>query len=142
MDVRIASDLIDAIVAAAAATPDREVCGLLLGDVPERVGDVRSTANVAADPTSAFEIDPTVLFAAIRAERTGGPGIIGHFHSHPNGSPTPSARDAAMADRPGRLWLIVAGGVVGAWRERPGGSMQGAFEPVRLVVDRATSGCA
>ena len=157
MDVRIASDLIDAIVAEAARAPGHEVCGLLFASPQtdrnlgagsldfardERVLEARTTPNVAADPSRAFEIDPASLFVAIRAERAGGARILGHYHSHPSGSPTPSARDAAMADRPGRLWLIIADGIVKAWRERPGGPVQNAFEPVRLVVDRATSGCA
>ena len=167
MDVRIASALIEAILADAARAPGREVCGLLLGEPcdpvraerrrsagpdlssgsldvarDERVGAVRATANVAADPARSFEIDPASLFAAIRAERAGGARILGHYHSHPNGSPRPSARDAATADRPGRLWLIAAAGAVRLWRERPGGIVQNAFEPVRLVVDPLTSGCA
>ncbi len=101
----------------------------------ERVFEARSAPNVAADPTRAFEIDPASLFAAIRAERAGGPPILGHYHSHPNGSPAPSACDAAMADRPGRLWMIVANGEATLWREVPGGPVQDAFKAVRLVVE-------
>jgi proteasome lid subunit RPN8/RPN11 len=171
MDVRIASELLDAIVAEAAGTPECEVCGLLFGcgarqspvrpgpvegrasdaaacntsfdfTQDERVAGIGATPNVAVDPVHSFEIDPVTLFAAIRAERAGGPRILGHYHSHPNGASTPSPRDAAMADRPGRLWLIVANGAVQAWRECPGGPVHAAFEPVRLVVDRTTSGCA
>ncbi len=99
------------------------------------------TANVSPDPSTTFEIDPAALFSAIRAERAGGPRILGHYHSHPNGSATPSARDAAMALQPGRLWLIVAAGEARLWREVPGGAMHGAFDPVELVVDGADDGC-
>ena len=140
MGVRISSELLDAIVAEAGASPDHEVCGLLLGSPrgvrDERVSSARSCRNVAADPERGFEIDPAALFAAIRAERGGGPPILGHYHSHPNGSARPSTCDAAMADRPGRLWLIVADGAVAVWREAPGGPVEAAFEPVRLIVDR------
>ena len=116
------------------------------GDDPtggrERITAIIPTANVAADPADRFEIDPAALFAAIRAERAGGGRIAGHYHSHPRGAAIPSPRDAAMADVPGRLWLIVAGGEARLWRERPGGAVQNAFVAVRLVVDVATSGCA
>ena len=108
---------------------------------PERVDSVVETANVSPDPTTTFELDPATLFAVLRAERAGGPRILGHYHSHPNGSPTPSTRDAAMALQPGRLWLIVAADAARMWREEPGGAMHGAFEPVELVVDRADDGC-
>ena len=110
-------------------------------EADERVGGVAETPNVAPDPATRFEIDPAALFAGLRAERAGGPRILGHYHSHPNGAPTPSARDAAMASQPGRLWLIVAAGEARMWRERPGGAMHGAFAPVELVVDETDDGC-
>lgn len=138
MSVRISRAVLDGVLAHAAADPGREACGLLLGG-PDRIRDARPTTNVAADPARRFEIDPAALFAAIRAERGGGAGLVGHYHSHPNGSPAPSPCDAAMADRPGRLWLIVAGGQAGCWRETPGGSVLDAFEPCSLSVE---GGCA
>ncbi|WP_398288699.1 M67 family metallopeptidase [Sphingomonas nostoxanthinifaciens] len=109
----IAADLLDAILAHAAADPTREVCGLLLGSAGQ-IEEARATANVAADPSCWFEVDPSALIAALRAERRGGPCLIGHYHSHPNGRPEPSPRDAAAAE-PGRLWLIVGGGVARLW---------------------------
>ncbi|WP_454882758.1 Mov34/MPN/PAD-1 family protein [Sphingomonas oryzagri] len=140
MTVRISRGVLQRILAHAANEPVREVCGLLLGS-PLRVENARETANVALDPASAFEIDPATLFGTLRAERAGGPRILGHYHSHPNGSPTPSARDAVMALQPGRLWLIVARGEARMWCEWPGGAMHGAFDPVELVVDDAQDGC-
>lgn len=130
-----------AVLAHAAAEPDREVCGLLFGDA-DRIDSVAPAGNVAADPARHFEIDPAALFAAIRAEREGGPRIAGHYHSHPSGSAMPSARDAAAACQPGRFWLIVAGDDATLWRELPGGTVLGAFEPARLVVDDGFGGCA
>ena len=99
------------------------------------------TPNVSPDPATSFEIDPAALFAALRAERAGGPRLVGHYHSHPNGLASPSLRDAAMALQPGRLWLIVTAGATRMWREVPGGAVHGAFEPVELVVDGADDGC-
>jgi proteasome lid subunit RPN8/RPN11 len=84
---------------------------------------------VAEDPHRSFEVDPRALFAALRAERAGGAKLIGHYHSHPNGLATPSARDAAAAE-PGWLWMIVGGGEAGLWIAEEGA----AFRPVRLTV--------
>lgn len=125
-----------AVLANVAAKPAQEVCGLLLGD-ESRIDEARPAGNVAPDPARHFELDPATLFAAIRAERGGGARLVGHYHSHPNGSVEPSIHDAAAACRPGWLWLIVAGGEAALWRELPGGPVQGAFEAVRLVVENA-----
>lgn len=71
--------------------------------------------NVAHDPRRSFEIDPAILFSAIRTERAGGARILGYYHSHPAGDPTPSAADLAQACADGRIWLILAQGHAVAW---------------------------
>ncbi len=108
--------------------PDQEVCGLLLGS-GDYVSQVVPTPNVAQDPACQFEIDPSALFAAIRTERSGGPALLGYYHSHPGGRPEPSRADAATSAGDGKLWLILADGKVAAWRATPGG-----FDPVVLEV--------
>jgi proteasome lid subunit RPN8/RPN11 len=128
MRAGIASEVLDAILAAAAADPHREVCGLLFGS-RERIVAAAAAANVAAAPHDSFEIDPGALFAALRAERAGGPRMIGHYHSHPTGRPEPSPRDAAAAE-PGRLWLIVGDGAARLWWSQPAGR----FAPVALEI--------
>lgn len=108
-----------------------EACGLLFGtDGVERAS---VAANVASDPARRFEIDPGALIAALRAEREGGERVIGYWHSHPSGDATPSATDAAMAAADGRLWLIVAGGAMTAWRAGESG-LHGRFEPIPLCI--------
>ena len=129
MSARIARSLHDRLLALAAAAPGREVCGLLFG-ADGRIAAIGEAANVAAAPQRAFEIDPRTLVAAYRAERGGGPRVIGHYHSHPGGRPVPSAADAAAARPDGRLWVIVAGGTVAAWRFGFAG-----FVAVPLVVE-------
>ena len=119
MQVSVPNTLIDRLLREAAADPTREVCGLLFGDVG-RIVSAEWTPNVAEDPGRAFEIEPAALFMAIRLERQGGPRLIGHYHSHPNGSSEPSPRDLAAAE-PGRLWLIIAAGVARLWHAEPGG---------------------
>lgn len=125
MDLTISRAALAQILDRATASPEAEICGLLLG-ADGCVTEVRPCANVAPDPRDSFEIDPTALIAAWRAARAGGAGPIGNYHSHPNGSTTPSTRDAAMAE-PGSFWIIVAGGEAACWRAGLSG-----FEPVTM----------
>ncbi len=114
MRSKISSTLLARLVAESAASAN-EVCGLLFGTCEEVVHTVKC-ANVATDPAISFEIDPAALIAAHKAARAGGPALVGHYHSHPNGSPEPSARDAASAMGDGALWLILAKAEARLWR--------------------------
>lgn len=132
MTVRISRLLIDRITALAEETGD-EVCGLLLG-VTDHIHAIRPAANVASDPSRHFEIDPTVLIAAHREARRGGPAVIGHYHSHPSGIAEPSATDAACAAPDGALWIILGDGLVRCWRARGDGAGVVCFDeaPIRI----------
>ena len=101
----------------------------MLFGTPEEVVHAVKCANVAADPAISFEIDPTALIAAHNAARAGGPALVGHYHSHPNGSSEPSARDAEGAMGDGALWLILTNTEARLWLSRA----VGAFEEV--VID-------
>lgn len=130
--VLISSDLLGRIVTETTREPGVEACGLLFGD-EHAITAFRPAPSVAADPSSRFEIDPATLLAAHRAQRGGGPCIVGCYHSHPGGSPNPSRRDAADAAPNGWLWLIVAGGEARLWRAVPNGAVHGRFDPVPLA---------
>ncbi|MBA4761679.1 M67 family metallopeptidase [Sphingomonas sp.] len=130
MALRISSCVIALIHHAAADAAPLEACGLLFGDgAVERASVI---ANVSDDPARRFEIDPAALIAALQAERAGGDRVIGYWHSHPSGDATPSSTDAAMAAADGKLWLIVAGETVTAWRAGPTG-LHGRFERVEVA---------
>jgi proteasome lid subunit RPN8/RPN11 len=116
MVVPVTSDVIATLLAQAARAAPQEACGLLLGR-DGRIDTVAEAANVSPDPLVRFEIDPAALFAAHRAARAGGPDLIGYYHSHPAGHPRPSATDCAHASGDGRVWAIVAGGIVAFWRD-------------------------
>ncbi len=137
MAVTIASELVRQILTEAAASPRVEICGLLFGDA-QAITAALPCRNVAADPARWFEIDPAALVAAHRAARTGGPRIVGHYHSHPTGVAVPSPRDAESAMADGALWLIAAGGVVRGWRAVADGPVEGRFE--RVVLDTRPDG--
>ena len=133
MRVEITTEALATIRAAAAADPMREVCGLLFG-APGLIARAEPAANVATRPADRFEIDPRALFAALREERGGGERLVGYYHSHPGGDPTPSRTDAEQAAADGRLWLIIGGDTVAAWRAGPDGERHRRFDRVELAV--------
>ena len=90
MTLRISSELHRQLLTDAAASPEREICGLMIGDT--EVEHLIAAENVADDPKTGFEIDPVALFSAIRNERGGGERLLGYYHSHPVGPPEPSAQ--------------------------------------------------
>jgi proteasome lid subunit RPN8/RPN11 len=101
----------------AAAAAD-EVCGLLEGR--RAAGAIAVTAfhpaaNIAAHPADSFAIDPAVQFALQRRLRGSATGVIGCFHSHPNGRAEPSVRDRANGSPDGWVWLIAAAGGLAAF---------------------------
>lgn len=128
MDIAVTSGVIATLIKEARKTADLECCGLLLGSpigpvrsAPPRIIDARPTPNVHSEPARHFEIDPAALIAAYRAERDGGPALIGFYHSHPNGHPRPSAEDCEHAGGDGRVWAIIAAGDVYFWQDAPQG---------------------
>jgi proteasome lid subunit RPN8/RPN11 len=124
MVIEVASDVIATLLEEAARAAPNECCGLLLGE-GARISEARPAANIADDPARRFEIDPMALLAAHKAARSGGPGLVGYYHSHPVGHPVPSATDCEHASGDSRVWAIVAGGEVRFWRDGEAG-----FEPV------------
>jgi proteasome lid subunit RPN8/RPN11 len=91
-----------------------EACGLLFGQ-EGRIERVEPARNVHPTPQTHFEIDPQALVDAQRAARDGGPGLIGHYHSHPTNRAEPSATDRRHAAGDGSIWAIVAGDDVAFW---------------------------
>ena len=120
MDIEVTRDVIATLIAEARRAAPLECCGLLLGR-KGRITHAQPAANVHPDPAWHFEVDPAALIAAYRAEREGGPALLGFYHSHPNGHPRPSATDCEHAGGDGRVWAIVAAGKVHFWRDTPDG---------------------
>ena len=128
MTIAITTAVLAGIRAAAAADLEREACGLLTGGT-DRIDGVVMAANVADDPRRRFEVDPRVVLDCHRATRRGGPLVVGCWHSHPTGDPTPSATDVAMIGRAGELWLIVGGGEFRCWRAGDGSFAAVVLQP-------------
>lgn len=116
MTVQLSSAVAEALVAEAQTACPHECCGLLLGH-GNTVTAIQPALNVHPTSATHFEIDPATLIAAHRAERAGGPQVLGCYHSHPAGPPEPSNADRAMAARDNRVWAIVGRGE-GGWTVR------------------------
>lgn len=115
---------------ARAAVP-RECCGILLGEAANITG-IAPAANVHPTPETHFEIDPQALVDAHRTARSGGPHVVGYYHSHPHSAPEPSATDKAMAARDGSIWAIIGeAGDITFWKDGEAG-----FEPLSYTVEQ------
>ncbi len=120
MQFTMTRDIPQNLLEEAGRKPHEEVCGLLLGQ-GGHVAKILPAANVHPTPSRFFEIDPAVLIAAARMARGGGLQVLGCYHSHPSGTAAPSQTDAAMAAHDGKLWAIVADGLIGWWRDGESG---------------------
>ncbi len=120
MNLTLAPHALEALHAEAVCASPLEACGLLLGR-DGYIASVQPAGNVHPAPETHFEIDPQALIDAHRDARSGGPEIIGYYHSHPQGPPQPSATDRAMATGDGRIWAIIGLSRVRFWRDTPSG---------------------
>ena len=126
--VIVAPNILDHLLAESVAAHPCEACGLLLGR-GDRIDTIRPCANVHPQPERHFEIDPRALIAGHRGAREGGLQVIGYYHSHPAGRPTPSATDREHATGDGMVWAIVGEGKVGWWRDEIGGFVALSYPP-------------
>ncbi len=116
------------ILAEARAAAPGECCGLVLGRRGARTAAatvLHPARNMETAPDR-FTLDPADHFAAQRAARAGGLGVIGCYHSHPDGMAQPSAADLAGASEDGFLWLIATPDGALAAFVYSGGVMTGA----------------
>lgn len=137
MIIRISSGVIETLLREARNAFPNECCGLVTGK-PGLAEAVVPAKNVHPHPASGFEIDPAALLATHRSVRAENRHVIGHYHSHPNGSPEPSPRDAARATHNGQVWFIIANGTVSGWQAvtpdaEDTSLVQGCFAPLRLL---------
>ena len=130
----------DQLAAEARAAYPNECCGLIegvrTGDTIEAVA-FHPTRNLAA-ASDRFEIDPAEHIRLLRSLRGTGREIVGCYHSHPDGEPTPSPRDRDSAHDEDFVWLIA--GLDASGTVTPAGFLfrNGNFGPFRgVAVPRA-----
>jgi proteasome lid subunit RPN8/RPN11 len=83
-----------------------EACGLL-GGPPGQVARVYTVENVYHSPV-AYLMDPAAQVGAMVEIEAAGWDVVGIFHSHPAGPPTPSETDVAQALYPEAVYVILA----------------------------------
>ncbi|MBE3556623.1 MAG: M67 family metallopeptidase [Firmicutes bacterium] len=88
-------------------TLPNEACGLI-GGFYDKAVRFYPTPNAAASPTR-YCIDPQVLYETLQRIGEEGCSLVGIFHSHPYGPPTPSQTDVALAYYPQAVYLIASG---------------------------------
>ena len=115
MAIEVTSAVLESLLTAARAGGPEECCGLLFG-TETAITAHQAAANVNPTPRTHFEIDPQALIDGHRAMRSGGPRLVGYYHSHPTGAPEPSATDRALAARDGMMWAIIGERRVTLWR--------------------------
>ena len=119
-DLCVTSNVLNALNAEAQSAHPIECCGLLLG-TSSQITAIQPAKNVHPAPQTHFEIDPQILIDAHRHARSGGPQILGYYHSHPNGRAEPSSKDREQAPCDNRIWAIVANGHITFWRDENSG---------------------
>jgi proteasome lid subunit RPN8/RPN11 len=109
--ILVPADYMAVIAGLAEAAFPSECCGLLVGHGRRtiRVTRLVPAPNLLMDEApDRFELDPRIRFATERELRGSGERVVGHWHSHPNGSPRPSPTDLEQAWEPELIWLIAA----------------------------------
>ena len=104
--VRVASAVLDEMLAAARREPELEVCGLLAGR--DAMISLALPAQNALASATAFEIAPQELFSLFRRMRAAYLELLGIYHSHPRGDNAPSPRDIAGAYYPDAAYFILS----------------------------------
>ncbi len=132
-------DHADQIVAQAYADFPRETCGLIGGlrqtSIDQAV-EIIPIRNAAPAPEQAYHMDERALAAALTGLEKRGLTLIGIYHSHPNGEPTPSNQDIREAAYPDTAYLLIGmkgdAPRLGAWTIN-----YGAVEHVELHISSA-----
>ncbi len=104
--LNLPTDLRDKILRYVGDSYPHEACGLLIGQGGQ-VTAVIPSPNLSDSPEKNFEIDPALIIQHQKKGRAGDDGIIGHYHSHPDGEAQPSVRDQAQNYDGDLIWLIV-----------------------------------
>ena len=119
-ELKVSSETLSLIQSAARTAHPREACGILTG-TGARITGLIITPNVHPTPETHFEIHHQSLIDAHRAEREGGPQVVGYFHSHPTTTARPSATDRASAAHDGKIWAIHGTDGIAFWRDDEAG---------------------
>lgn len=104
-------DAYDAVLTHAAEDEPVEACGVLAGVTDGDTVHVEVAirlANEASSPRVEYRIDPAALLSVFDDVEAVGRSVVGFYHSHPVGPPSPSPRDEDTARWPGYYYAVVS----------------------------------
>lgn len=104
--LRLSKSIVQAVIREAAASPDREVCGLVWASEALRTQTVRPVPNVHPQPDKYFRMAPRDVRRAFAELDEEGGTPLAWYHSHPSGKPDPSEEDMLGAMNVGMHYLI------------------------------------
>jgi proteasome lid subunit RPN8/RPN11 len=94
----------------AQADAPHETCGLIGGveiNGVLRAVEIVATPNTALDPRHHYSVDGSALVQTMMDFEAKGLSLVGIYHSHPFGEPSPSQEDVRTAYYPDTPYLIV-----------------------------------
>jgi proteasome lid subunit RPN8/RPN11 len=111
-----------------------ETCGLISAadGIPAHYYAVK---NIAAEPSTRFEMDPRQQIAAMKHMREHDEDLFAIVHSHPESPPIPSAPDIQEAGYPDACYIIVSLNTRGVLEMRGFKKVDGDMQPVELRYD-------
>lgn len=109
-----------------------EACGLLAGRAG-RVEKIYLIASAQPSPTR-YEMEPGELIEAFLEMEQADRDLLGIFHSHPAGPPTPSPTDVAEAFYPDSAYVICSPGE-NDWQARAFEIRDGSTRELGLKIE-------
>jgi proteasome lid subunit RPN8/RPN11 len=112
----VARDAYEEILEHARTAVPREACGLLGGYCAGQrtyVQTAHRAPNAAETPRLRYRIDPAVQYDLMDGIESAGSQMVGIYHSHPAGPPSPSEEDRASATWADYPYVIVS--LAGSW---------------------------
>ena len=125
-------NLVNQILTHAQQHEHTESCGLIsaAGGSPAHYYAVK---NIAADPSTRFEMEPKQQIAAMKHMREHNEDLLAIVHSHPQSPPVPSANDMQDAGYPEAYYIIVSLNTRGVLEMRAYRKADGEMQPIKLL---------
>ena len=108
-----------------------ESCGLISASVG-KPAHYYAVKNIAADPSTHFEMEPKQQIDAMKHMREHGEELFAIVHSHPQSPPVPSATDMQEAGYPEAYYIIVSLSTRGVLEMRGYKIADAEMQPVEL----------
>ena len=99
--------LVNQILTHAQQHEHTESCGLISASAG-KPAHYYAVKNIAADPSTHFEMEPKQQIAAMKHMREHGENLLAIVHSHPLNPPVPSVTDMKEAGYPEAYYIIVS----------------------------------